>query len=502
MSTTSLQKDLRRAVSPQEHTTKPFETGILTRTGIHHRKNLHAPDILIDVAAVALSSLVVFVTTSIGSVNAASVPSWLDAVRWFYKSSSMGTTLLYIALVTSACNIQGLYRPVFNHSLLGELFGVFKSVVTATLLLMAYLYISHGLGVSRQWVVGTGGVSVILMGAMRWGRRSILERSIETGQLARNTLIIGADSVGQALAQHLTKHRKLGFVVKGFLDDHLDTAEVLGRLEDLPNIARVHFIDEVFITTPSDRSLVKQLTLEAPRLGVSLNVVPDLFDGLGWQAPLAYVGDFPVMTLHREENHQVARFLKRVFDVLAAGCGLIILSPLFLLLAVLVKLDSPGPVFYRPTRVGFKGKLFTCWKLRTMVNDAHAKRESIQHLNERDGILFKVSKDPRITRIGGFLRKYSLDELPQLLNVLLGEMSLVGPRPPELSEYEQYELGHLRRLQVAPGITGLWQVTARQNPCFESYLRLDLEYIENWSFWLDLQILLRTVPAVVRGTGQ
>jgi lipopolysaccharide/colanic/teichoic acid biosynthesis glycosyltransferase len=203
---------------------------------------------------------------------------------------------------------------------------------------------------------------------------------------------------------------------------------------------------------------------------------------------------------HRRPS-ELAITLKRFVDVALAMVILVSLAPLMLLLVVLIYLDSPGPIFYTSERIGKDGHSFPCFKFRTMVEDAEALKAQIVALNERDSILFKVSRDPRVTHIGGFLRKYSLDELPQLLNVLRGEMSMVGPRPPLAAEVEMYQPEHLVRLSVLPGITGLWQVESRRNPSFADYIALDRRYIENWSVWLDLKILVRTAGVVFRGTG-
>jgi exopolysaccharide biosynthesis polyprenyl glycosylphosphotransferase len=192
---------------------------------------------------------------------------------------------------------------------------------------------------------------------------------------------------------------------------------------------------------------------------------------------------------------------KRILDLVISTLALTLLSPLMLLIAIMVRLDSKGPIFYRAERIGRKGRKFGCFKFRTMVPNADELKKKLAHMNERDGILFKIKQDPRITRVGRILRKYSLDELPQLWNVLRGDMSLVGPRPPLAAEVERYDISHLRRLDVLPGITGLWQVEARQDPSFDNYISLDTAYVENWTFGLDLKILIRTISVVFTGTG-
>jgi exopolysaccharide biosynthesis polyprenyl glycosylphosphotransferase len=207
------------------------------------------------------------------------------------------------------------------------------------------------------------------------------------------------------------------------------------------------------------------------------------------------------MPLHRGEVPELGLFFKRAFDSVFSFLALILMSPLLLVLAIAIKLDSPGPIFYASERIGKKGVVFRCIKFRTMVLDADTRRAEVMHMNERDDVLFKISNDPRVTRLGRFLRKFSLDELPQFFNVLTGDMSIVGPRPPLAGEVSKYDLSHLRRLDVTPGITGLWQVQGRQDPSFASYVSLDVTYIENWSIWLDFKIILRTIAVVFAGTG-
>lgn len=414
-----------------------------------------------------------------------------------------GFLFLYIALILLFCQWQSLYRTLRTRSAREESFAVFKAVFFATLLLTAFIYLSGVKVVSRLIVASSLILNVITMALWRYAKRRVVIRRVEQGIGARNVLIIGAGKVGQALARQFDQNKHLGYRFKGFLDgDHCGDGRMLGKIEDLSRVARAEFVDEVFITIPSERELVKRIAIEARQHRLDVKVLPDLYDGLGWHAPIRQIGDFPVMDLHWQPIPALGLFVKRIFDVVVSSFSLIICSPVLAVLAVWIKMDSAGPVFYRSRRVGKKGCLFTCYKLRTMSANADEMKDSLRHRNERQGPFFKIKDDPRITRLGKFLRKYSLDELPQIWNVLKGNMSLVGPRPHPVDDFEQYTLDHLRRLDVKPGITGLWQVEARRNPSFDTNMRLDLEYIEKWNLWMDLKILTRTLPAVFEGAGQ
>jgi exopolysaccharide biosynthesis polyprenyl glycosylphosphotransferase len=265
--------------------------------------------------------------------------------------------------------------------------------------------------------------------------------------------------------------------------------------------ARKQFVDEIFFTTPCESGIVQDVLEQARAHGLDLRVVPDLYGGLAWNSPIEYIGQFPTIPLHRGYVPEVGLLFKRTLDIALSAMAMILLAPVFLAIGIAVRLDSPGPIFYSSERIGKKGRVFRCTKFRTMIRDAEKRRVDVMHMNERDGVLFKISNDPRITKVGRFLRKYSLDELPQFFNVLIGDMSIVGPRPPIASEVKEYKLSHLRRLDVTPGITGLWQVQARQDPSFDNYISLDVTYIENWSIWLDLKIIMRTIGVVFAGTG-
>jgi exopolysaccharide biosynthesis polyprenyl glycosylphosphotransferase len=277
--------------------------------------------------------------------------------------------------------------------------------------------------------------------------------------------------------------------------------QVIGNIRNCVALARTLFVDEIYFSTPAEKETVVTVVEEARALGIDVRVVPDLYDGLAWNAPVEYIGQFPTIPLHRGDFPRGAFMVKRVIDVTLAILVLIVLSPLMIALAVWVRLDSSGPIFYKAERIGRKGRTFRCFKFRTMVANADRLRKDLAHLNEREDILFKITNDPRITKVGARLRRYSLDELPQLFNVLKGDMSLVGPRPPLASEVAKYDIAHLRRLDVLPGMTGLWQVEARQDPSFDSYISLDTAYVENWNLLLDLRILARTISVVLQGTG-
>jgi exopolysaccharide biosynthesis polyprenyl glycosylphosphotransferase len=337
----------------------------------------------------------------------------------------------------------------------------------------------------------------------------MLYRRFENGMGTRNVLIIGTGPEALALRHHVESIRHLGYTFKGFIEVSGSASrfagtsgDVVGTLDTLFTQARKQFVDEIFFTAPCERGIVQDVLEKARAHCIDLRVVPDMYDGLAWNSHIEYIGQFPTIPLHCGHVPEFSLVLKRSLDVVFSSLILIVLSPLLLAIAIAVKLDSRGPVFYSSERIGKKGHVFKCTKFRTMVRDADLKRADIMHMNERDGVLFKVRNDPRVTSLGRFLRKYSLDELPQFFSVLRGEMSVVGPRPPMASEVKEYKLSHLRRLDVTPGITGLWQVQGRQDPSFDSYISLDVTYIENWSLWLDVKIILRTVAVVFAGTGQ
>jgi exopolysaccharide biosynthesis polyprenyl glycosylphosphotransferase len=414
-----------------------------------------------------------------------------------------GFFLLYAALVVLGCANQNLYRTPRDRSVLDESLMVARAVGLATALLVLFIFTTGDKDISRLVVVSAGALNVLTLSGWRFfKRRLVLRRSAEGIGVSR-VLILGAGRMGKALAKWFEDHRHLGYLVCGFLDTKPSTdPQVLGTLSDLRRVVLTQFVDELFLTLPSDRELVKEIVLKARELRLGLKLLPDLYDGLGWRAPLHMIGGFPVMDLQWQPIPALGLAVKRAVDILIAGAALVLTAPFLILLGILIWLDSPGPALYIAERVGRKGRRFQCYKLRTMIVNADLRKDELRAQNEREGPVFKLEDDPRVTRLGRFLRGSSLDELPQLWNVLRGDMSLVGPRPHPVDDYERYSIEHLRRLDVSPGLTGLWQVTARNDPSFETNMALDLEYIENWSLGLDLKILSKTIPAVLRAEGR
>jgi exopolysaccharide biosynthesis polyprenyl glycosylphosphotransferase len=431
--------------------------------------------------------------------------------RLFY-GRSMGILLAFLCgfgfvLILTSRRLN-LYAPMRLGSFLNEQWLSLQACFTSGLLLTGTLYLVKAEDIPRSIVLTTLGLVTIALSLRRAAYRTLIYRQLDRGEGTRNALIVGTGPEAHALRHHLESIRHLGYTFKGFSDfpgsslsASTTSSDVVCTLDTLFQFARKHFVDEIFFTAPCEHGIIQNVLVQARAHGVGLRVVPEMYDGLAWNSPVEYIGQFPTIPLHSGHVPEAELALKRALDVAFSSLALIILSPVMLAIALAIKLDSRGPVFYFSERIGKKGRVFRCTKFRTMVIDAEKRRASVMHMNEREGVLFKISNDPRTTRVGRFLRKYSLDELPQFFSVLRGDMSVVGPRPPLASEVREYKLSHLRRLDVTPGITGLWQVQARQDPSFDSYISLDVAYIENWNIWLDLKIIARTIGVMLSGTG-
>lgn len=333
------------------------------------------------------------------------------------------------------------------------------------------------------------------MAGWRRARRSPISKPAHD-VAARRVFIISSGPPGDQVSTLLRRNCSRQYAIYGSM--HVSSPADLHQLDA---ILQQHFVDDVFVALPVAASIIQAITEIARQNRADVKLVPEL-SGLLSGAPLQFIGDFPVFALQTTTVPGLAMFLKRCLDVVLSTIGIIVLSPAMAIIAIAIKLDSKGPVFYSAHRVGRKGRRFPFHKFRTMVVNADEFKDKLRELNQRAGPTFKISGDPRITRVGKFLRRASLDELPQLWNVVKGDMSIVGPRPHPLDDFERYRPEHMKRLAVLPGITGLWQVKARREASFETNMRLDIEYIENWSLGLDMAILARTLPAVIRGSGE
>ena len=420
-----------------------------------------------------------------------------------------------LSLFSPAWGLPGPYLPIFAVlvTLFGFCEGVYKragdpspvgtvpALARSTLFAIGLVFIAawdgmSALSASRIFASSMAGLALLRrLRQVVWQRR---RRQTES----RKILIIGGGPIARAVAATLRSDPLQQTTVCGFVDDELPLSPVvLGRIDDLDWLARSEFIDEVILALPDQPAQVRAAAEVAFRNHLDIRAVPDLPPGPWPDSSIDHIGEVPIVILHREPLPSAALFLKHLLDISGAVLGLAAASPLMAIVALLIRLESPGPVVYAAERTGAKGRRFRCYKFRSMVSDADHLKEDLRARNQRQGPIFKIDDDPRITRIGRIIRHYSLDELPQLWNVLRGEMSLVGPRPHPIDEVNHYELQHYRRLDVKPGITGLWQITARDCPSFELNMHLDLTYIENWSLRLDLRILASTIRVLFAPEG-
>ncbi len=323
-------------------------------------------------------------------------------------------------------------------------------------------------------------------------------------------VIVGCGDNGVAVAKHITSQPPWNVKLIGHLSvpgdnpKHPDVIEYLGEVSDLPHLLDATPVDEVLFASPNmdDEMLADALhACDERGVDVLLPLPPSIPQRSRVELSTIDGFDTPLLGLRRTPTSEVGMALKRMMDILVASIMLVLASPIMLLTALAVKFTSEGPVFFKQERSGRQGRRFMMYKFRSMVVDAEKRKKELAHLNEMSGPVFKIRRDPRITRVGQIIRKTSIDELPQLFNIIKGDMSLVGPRPPLPSEVEQYKPWQRRRLSVKPGLTGLWQVSGRNNVDFEEWMAMDLRYIDDWSLWLDMKIILRTVPAVLFRAG-
>lgn len=365
----------------------------------------------------------------------------------------------------------------------------------------------------EEWVIISilfGVFSFVALMSTRLAGRTTMHALRSHGRNLRNILIVGTNHRSDNFARDIASHPEWGYRVQGFIDEQWwqgrtsEFGPLLGGFDVIPAVLRTLSVDEVIVTLPlaSFYQQIAEIVATCRHHGIAVHSIGTFFDQEGARRATLLTGPLGSITLHDESWDARASMIKRVADIVISAILLLMLAPVLLVVAVLIKLTSKGSVFFAQTRLGYGKRPFQILKFRTMVQNAEQLIKQVEHLNETQGPTFKLKNDPRITPLGKFLRKTSLDELPQLINVLVGDMSLVGPRPLPLRDYQGFSQDwHRRRFSVKPGITCLWQVMGRSSIGFDEWMALDMRYIDQWSVWLDIKILFQTIPAVFRGSG-
>jgi exopolysaccharide biosynthesis polyprenyl glycosylphosphotransferase len=444
----------------------------------------------------------------------------MSLAEFFSLRVKLGNLILYVSFLLAwhfLFTVFGLYK---SKRLSGRLEEV-RDIIAATTIGTAVIA-GSGL-LFRIWLVNR--VFLVLFWALTTAS-VILSRTIIRGFLAyarrhgrnqRNLLVIGTNARATALVERIHSKPELGYRILGFADEEwsgLDDFKKTGYalvtdLENLPAYVRRNVVDEIVLALPirSFHTLASRIARVCEQQGITVRFMPNIFDLKEARQQTEEMGgeDESLVGHHTTIADTWGLIAKRAIDVIVSGAAIIVLSPAMVLTAILVKLTAPGPIFFVQKRLGRNKRMFDIYKFRTMVVDAEKRLKDIEHQNEVSGPVFKIKNDPRITGLGRFLRKTSIDELPQLFNVLKGDMSLVGPRPLQVRDYELFDTfcedWQRRRFSVRPGITCLWQIKGRSSIPFEKWMELDLQYIRTWSLWLDLEILAKTVPAVLKGSG-
>jgi exopolysaccharide biosynthesis polyprenyl glycosylphosphotransferase len=457
--------------------------------------------ILVDLAMVNLAFFVAYVLRYTWEVGG-DVPGESFVAYAVY----LPVQVLFVGLCILGYQLRGTYSLPRESSIAAEAMSVITSSAVAAMTVFALGALIRYPASSRlifvyAWllacVLGIGGR--VLLHAYR-------SHAQRHGKAGERVMVVGTNHLARMIMQGLTQQAHLGYRVIGFVDDTVRSDfgrfRALGAVNGLQNVIERESIDRVIVALPaSQHSEILWVLDRCQQAGVSVSLVPDLFEMRLSHVNLETVGGIPLLAVHETSISGFNQLLKRGMDIVLSALLLLLLAPVCALIALAIKLDDGGPVIFQQVRCGKNGAPFRFYKFRSMRQGADLEQHKLMALNEADGPVFKIRDDPRLTRVGGFIRRTSLDEIPQFWNVLRGEMSLVGPRPPIPAEVEHYEDWQLRRLEVVPGITGLWQVSGRSELSFDEWVILDILYIETWSPGLDFQILARTLPAVVARAG-
>jgi len=428
--------------------------------------------------------------------------NWVPYTVFLPVAQALTVTLLLMFA------LEGVYRQQRGRGWLDKVYAMFSGTATGIVIMMAVTYVIRFYH-SRFIFLMVGAVVVVILSLERLLLHLAQAKLRKRGYGIRRTVIVGAGEVGRSVMRSIVARPELGYRVIGFVDDNPDKGHTdigrfraLGALENLPHIVRQEAVDEVIVTLPwMYHRKILSIVRQCERHDVRARIVPDLFQLSLSRVALEDLGGVPLLSLRGPHVGGWMWWVKRAIDFAITLVGLVVLLPLTLLIAVAIKLDSPGPVIFSQTRVGKGGRLFICYKFRTMRVGAEKEKKKLIDLNEAQGPLFKIRNDPRQTRLGRVLRRTSLDEIPQFYNILKGDMSLIGPRPSLPEEVNEYMEWHKKRLETWPGLTGLWQVRGRSNLTFDEMCLLDIYYIENWSLALDTKIFLQTLPTVILGSG-
>jgi len=422
--------------------------------------------------------------------------------------------LLASLVIMGTLFFTGAYRQHPGVSLTLTFASNVKAAAIALLLTLALAYLLKLTFMSRLFLISFLGLFVIHSTVLKHSVALWFRRRATAGKDCRLVVLVGSGERAQKVAKRLLERPELGVRPRGFMTLGRETEKEgisalealgvanLGNVQALPHFLAREVVDGViFCVDTQDLADLEELFLICEDLGLDTLVAANLFPHLSAAVQMERLEELPLLRYTTVPHDPVGLFIKRILDVSISSLGLLLLAPLLALIAVAIKATSPGTIFFVQERMGLNGRRFKCIKFRTMVQGAEALKDHLQHMNEVDGPVFKIREDPRVTPLGRLLRKSSLDELPQLWNVLRGDMSLVGPRPPIPSEVEKYQRWQRRRLSMRPGITCLWQISGRSNLDFDTWMRLDLQYIDHWSLMLDFVILIKTIPAVLSTRG-
>ncbi len=464
---------------------------------------------LLDLA-VLLSMLVlsVYIHTFRGPI-----PSFVNLLNAEIRIIDLGVFLAILFIWNRLFKYFNLYQVRRLDDRLREWFDIFKAVTGSALVLSVFGFFFYQKRIDQNILITFWAFSLLAVILSRTFVRAGLVFLRQRGRNLRNVVFVGSGPRAIELAQKILGHTELGYRLVGFVDDDFIASEKyiphairLCKLDEFPHYLESHVVDEVFMVLPikSYYEEIRAIMTLCRELGISCRLQSDWFEFKNIKTYSYTLDDIPLSAIHFTYNdHNEILWLKRCIDIVLSISALIITLPLLLLLAFLIRLSSPGPVFFRQTRIGYNKRRFKMIKFRTMVDGAERMQTDLEHLNESDGPVFKMKNDPRITPVGKWMRRMSLDELPQFINILRGDMSLVGPRPLPLRDANGIaERWQKRRYSMRPGLTCLWQINGRNRVSFREWVKLDLEYIDNWSIALDLKIIWKTLPAILKATGQ